>query len=258
MTPHLKQEGSEIGLLLKTLKNIFKARGLLYQDVAAALGVSETTIKRYLTGHSLTVEILEQLCGLVELRMSDLVDIAREGQDELPFLSHAQEVALASEPFLACLFYMLAKGHTAQSLQEDFAINEAEMNRYLIRLDRLELIQLFPFNRVRLRVSPLNGIERGGPLVRSLRANLLEDMFRKFDVSSEDWSYSFDKLSPASVERVRDLIRDFTKALAKIAEQDRNLPADMAEWQGVFVMMNPIDVRSQTVKRPATENARAA
>ncbi|HLG89567.1 MAG TPA: helix-turn-helix transcriptional regulator [Alphaproteobacteria bacterium] len=251
MTALLKQDNSEISLLLKTLKNILKSRGLLYQDVAAALGVSETTVKRYLTGHSLSVDVLEQLCRLVDLRMSDLVDIARESQAELPPLSHAQEENLAREPFMASLFYLIAKGHTPQSLQKDFGIDDAQMNRFLTTLDRWGLIRLFPFNRVKLRVSPLFQVERGGPLARSLRANMLDDMFRKFDVEMEDWSYSFAKLSPASVERARELLREFTHALAKISEQDRDLTDESAGYWSMFVMMTPLDVRQQKVKLAA-------
>ena len=257
MAALLKEDNSEISLLLKTLKNIFKSRGLLYQDVAASLGVSETTVKRYLTGHSLSVDILEQLCRLVDLRMSDLVDIAREGKTELPPLSHVHEEHLARDPLLASLFYLIAKGHTPQSLQKDFGIDEAQMNGYLTLFDRWGLIRLFPFNRIKLRVSPLFQIERGGPLVRSLRANMLEDMFRKFDVEMQDWSYSFSKLSAASVERARELLTEFTHALAKISEQDRDLPSEHAGYWSMFVMMTPLDVRQQKVRRTACE-AKAA
>ncbi len=258
MAARLKQESSEIAPLLKTLKGVLKARGLLYHDVAVALRVSETTVKRYLTGHSLSLTILERLCRLVDLRMSDLVALAREGEPELPCLTHADEEKLAREPLLASLFYMIAQGHTPQSLQRDFGIDEAAMTLYLTKLDKWGLIQLFPFNRIRLRVSPLLRIERGGPLVKSLRANLLEDMFRKFDVASEDWGFSFAKLSPASMQRARDLIMDFMLTLAKIAESDRDLPSDKADWHGMFLMINPVDIPQQRAETRSIITAKAA
>src|SRR3984885_6385641 len=85
MSRRLKQDQSEIPLLLRALKSQLKARGLLYHDVAEKLGVSETTVKRYLTGHSLTVEILEDLCGVVDIRLSDLLVISQE-EPEQPIL----------------------------------------------------------------------------------------------------------------------------------------------------------------------------
>src|SRR5579859_4337604 len=116
MAAGLDRDGSEIDLLLKALKTIFKARGLLYQNIADAIGVSETTVKRYLTGHGLTVEILERLCKSVNLRISDLMTIVRAEEERLPHLTHEDEERLAEDPTLAMMFYLIAKGHSPQSV----------------------------------------------------------------------------------------------------------------------------------------------
>jgi transcriptional regulator with XRE-family HTH domain len=242
---NLDRDSSEIDVMLKTLKSIFKSRGLLYQDIAEAIGVSETSVKRYLTGHGLTVEILERLCRAVNLRFSDLVTIVRAEEARLPPLSHRDEERLAEDHTLAMMFYLIAKGHSPQSVQADFNLTDAELNKYLTKLDRWGLIQLYPFNRVRMRVSPLFQVERGGPLARSARQVSLDCMFQNFDLSADDWTFSIDKLSPASVEKARQLLREFTDALAKIAEQDRTLSRTSAAYHGVFVLMKPIPVPNQ-------------
>ena len=258
MTMALDRDGSEIDLLLKTLKNVFKSRGLLYQHVAETIGVSETTVKRYLGGHGLTVEILERLCRVAELRLSDLIAVVRETEEDLPPLTHADEERLAQEPFLTILFYLIAKGHTPDSLQADFKLNDAEMNRYLTKLDRLGLIQLYPYNRIRMRVCPLFHAERGGPLARAARKDVLEPMVRGFDLSGDEWLLSIDKLSVSCMEKARQLLREFTDALAKIAEQDRDLSRESAGYHGVFVLMKPIDLPGEPHASFAEASARAA
>jgi transcriptional regulator with XRE-family HTH domain len=258
MTMSLDRDTSEIDLLLKALKTIFKSRGLFYQHVADAMGVSETTVKRYLTGHGLTVEILERLCRVADLRISDLVSAIREGGAELPPLTHADEEKLAQEPFLATLFYLIAKGHSPQSLQADFKLDDVEMNRYLTKLDRWGLIQLFPFNRIRMRVCPLFHVEKGGPLARSARQDSLSRMFSDFNLRADDWAFSIDKLSPSSVEKARLLQREFIDALAKIAEQDRDLSRESADYHGVFVLMKPIAIADEPHRQVAAASARAA
>jgi transcriptional regulator with XRE-family HTH domain len=240
----LDRDGSEIDQLLRTLKAILKSRSLLYQDVAEAMGVSETTVKRYLTGHGLTVEILERLCRVAGLRISDLV-AAAHGSEALPHLTVEHEERLAEDPFLAILFYLIAKGHTPQSLQADFRLNDAEMNSYLTRLDRWGLIELHPFNRVRMQVSPLFHTEPDGPLARTARRGVLENMFRDFDLATDGWTFSIDKLSPSSIEKVGQLLREFTDALAKIAEQDRTLSRTSAGYHGVFVLTRPIAISGE-------------
>jgi transcriptional regulator with XRE-family HTH domain len=241
----LDRDGSEIDLLLKTLKSIFKSRGLLYQDIASALGVSETTVKRYLTGHGLSIEIFERLCRVADLRISDLVAVVRESEEELPRLTREDEQKLAREPFLASLFYLIAKGHSPQSLQADFELTDAELNGCLTKLDRWGLIQLYPFNRLRMKVSPLFYVERDGPLARAARQGALEGMFQDFNLRTDDWTFSIDKLSPSSMEKARQLLREFTDALAKIAEQDRDLSRTSAAYHGVFVLMKPIAIEGE-------------
>ena len=135
MRPLEATEYSEIPQILKTVKNLLKAKGLLYQDAATQLGVSETTVKRYLTGHGLTVDILEKICALVDVRLTDVLDMSRGADKSLPDLSEKKEQGLANDPFLAALFYLLSQGYTAEALQRDFGLRDTEMNRYLVTLE---------------------------------------------------------------------------------------------------------------------------
>jgi len=241
MQTWLKNDASEMPAILATLKTLFKSRNLLYHDVATILGKSETTVKRYLTGHCLTFEILESLCHVVDLRLSDVLEIARE-ESEDSVLSPEEEQQLAREPFLAALFYMLAQGLTPAILQRDFKIGDADMNGYLTALDRIGLIKLFPYNRVRLRVSRNFDVQRGGPLMRLAHEAILKGFFDAFETASPDWSFAYAKLSASSLERARELIRNFIIALEKIADGDRELPIDLAQWYGMLFMLRPVDI----------------
>jgi len=239
----LKQDHSEIPALLRALKSLLKARGLLYSDVADRLGVSETTVKRYLTGHSLTVDILEDLCRVVDARLSDLLTISREEMQQV-VLSLEAEQTLSQDAVLALIFYLLARGLAPATVQRDFEFTDAEINGYLTTLDRLGLIRLFPYNRVRVLVGRNFNVQVGGPLARLAHDAFIKDIFSNFDVTMPDWLFGFGKLSPSSVERVRELARNFMEAFDDIAEADRELPLDLAEWHGFFFMLKPIDLAS--------------
>jgi hypothetical protein len=75
--------------------------------------------------------------------------------------------------------------------------------------------------------------------MRSARDALIYDFFEHFDIATTDWSFGCAKFSPASMERTRALLANFLAALGAIAEGDRNLPMDLAEWQSMFVMLHP-------------------
>ncbi len=241
MRTWLMDEGSEIPAVLYTLKNLFKAKGLLYHDIAETLGTSETSVKRYLTGHNVTLETLEALCRIVGLRLSDVIEMAQE-ETEWSVLSLEEEQFLATEPFLAALFYMLSQGLTPAILQRDFGIGDAEMNDYLGTLDRLGLIKLFPYNRIKLRVSRNFNVQQGGPLMRLAYETLLKDFFENFEIDNPDWSFTYAKLSDSSLERVRELVRNFVIAFERIADADRELPSDIAKWYGFLSMLRPVDI----------------
>lgn len=241
MSRSLKQDHSEIPSLLRALKSLLKAKGLLYHDVAERLGVSETTVKRYLTGHSLTLEILEDICRVVDARLSDLLAISQEEIEQV-VLSLEKEQVLANDAFLAGVFYLLARGLSPATVQRDFKLSDAEINGYLTTLDRLGLIRLFPYNRVRVLVGRNFNVQDGGPLARLAHEAMIKDFFNTFDVAKRDWLFGFGKLSPSSLERVRDLARNFMDAFDDIAEADRDLPLDLAKWHGFFFMLRPVDL----------------
>jgi transcriptional regulator with XRE-family HTH domain len=240
MSRGLKQDQSEIPLLLRALKSLLKGRGLLYHDVAEKLGVSETTVKRYLTGHSLTVEILEDLCRVVEVRLSDLLVMSQE-EPERATLSPEEEEFLVRDPFQAGIFYLLSHGFSPMTIQRDFQLTDAEMNGYLTALDRLGLVRLFPYNRVRVMVGRNFNVQEGGAMSKLAHDSMIKDFFSKFDMATPDWQFSFGKLSPSSLEKVRELARNFVEAFDTIASADRELTLDLAGWYGFFCMFRPVD-----------------
>lgn len=241
MSRWLKPDQSEIPPLLRALKSLLKVKGLLYHDVAEKLGVSETTVKRYLTGHSLTVEILEDLCRIVDVRLSDLLAMSQE-EPEQPILSPEEEEFLAKDAFLSGIFYLLSRGFTPAIIQRDFQLTDAEMNGYLTALDRLGLIRLFPYNRVRVMVGRNFNVQKGGAMMKLAHDAILKDFFGKFEVAMPDWLFGYGKLSPSSLERVRELARNFLEAFDAIAEADRELTLDLAQWYGFFYMCRPVDL----------------
>jgi transcriptional regulator with XRE-family HTH domain len=241
MSRGIKQDQSEIPPLLRALKSLLKARGFFYHDVAEKLGVSEITVKRYLTGHSLTIDILEDLCRIVDVRLSDLLAMSQE-EPERPTLSPEEEEFLVKDPFQAGVFYLLSHGFTPATIQRDFQLTDAEMNGYLTALDRLGVVRLFPYNRVRVMVGRNFNVQNGGAMAKLAHDAMIKDFFTKFDIAAPDWQFSFGKLSPSSLERVRDLAREFLDAFDAIAAADRELTLDLADWYGFFCMFRPVEL----------------
>jgi hypothetical protein len=88
-------------------------------------------------------------------------------------------------------------------------------------------------------------------MVRLAHDALIKDFFNEFDVMMPDWLFGFGKLSPSSLERVRELARNFIEAFDAIAEADRELTLDLADWYGFFYMLRPVDLASLKTWSPS-------
>src|SRR4051794_10965022 len=118
---------SAIPKILAVLKTVYRQKGLRYSDIAKSLALSEVTVKRYMRGRSLTVEMLEKLCAVANLNIFELLEAVRRSQEKVVALSYEQEEALAAEPFLSVIFYLLHRQWGVTELSAEFSLPEWEM-----------------------------------------------------------------------------------------------------------------------------------
>ena len=62
---------TDTAAVLTALKRALKARGMIYQDVARGLGLSEASVKRLFSRRGFTLERPERVCALMDLSLSD-------------------------------------------------------------------------------------------------------------------------------------------------------------------------------------------
>jgi transcriptional regulator with XRE-family HTH domain len=140
--------------LITTLKKALKAQGLTYHAVAKGLGVSEASVKRYFSRKQFSLAQLERICQLLGMELSDLVRMMDAETRQLTELTEAQERELTSDIRLLLVAFLVVNGLTYQDLIRYYRLSETDTVRYLARLDRLRLIELFPQNRIKLLISP--------------------------------------------------------------------------------------------------------
>jgi len=83
--------------LISTLKKQLKAQGKTYADVAAALDMSEASIKRLFTEQSFSLQRLETTCQIINLQLSELVALMEKEQPQLQQLTLDQEKELVND-----------------------------------------------------------------------------------------------------------------------------------------------------------------
>lgn len=176
---------AQAGALITALKRALKAHGKTYADVAPALGLSEASVKRLFSREDLSLERLDRICQMLEMEISDLVRQMTEQQRQLRQLTVEQEQELVDDDTLLAVAICVLNKWTITEIVAFYDMTESECFRKLAILDRLELIELLPKNRIKLRVAPTFQWLRNGP-IQTLFQDKLGREFLKGGFNRED------------------------------------------------------------------------
>ncbi len=132
------------------LKDRLKKRGMTYGELAEHLEVSVPTVKRYLGQEELTVSRLLQICEVVDLELEDLARIIQVGGHQDERFTEEQDKFLAKNPKYFAYFMRLCEGLTPSQIAEKYGLTQRSTDKYLIGLERAELIRVTG----RMRVKP--------------------------------------------------------------------------------------------------------
>ena len=239
-----KRQDDQTARLLQILKRLFKSRGLRYADIASALRVSHTTLKRRLAGAGLTISFVEALAELVDATLPELFELANANADMRDRrLTLEQENALHADFRLGFIFSRLQLGWSAKEIQDECSIAEIRLIPYLVQLERLGLIDLFPGNRVRLKTAREIEWRKHGPMWRSVD-RYLKDVFTMTDSGDAELSrrIAVVRLSAPSVAQIDRLFHDVQTEIRRLAQDDRSVPTDEKTWYALLLGARPFDI----------------
>lgn len=232
---------SQTAQLVATLKRCLRAKGVQYRDVAATLGLSESSVKRLFSEQSLSLQRLEEICRSIDMTVYDLSRLAATDSDQpVRQLSLEQEQALAEQPLLLSYFYLLLIGWKPHRIGQRLGLDERGQVRCLTKLDRLKLIELLPRKRVRLLTDTRITWRPGGP-IRSRYESTVKREFLNHDFDQTDESFWLEsaELSDASIKVLTRRINRLMEEFGELAEIDRGLPKERKRGFGFVVGARP-------------------
>lgn len=226
---------SQSARMLGYLREVLRARGIRYADVAELMSVSEKSIKRYMMGRGVTLPVLERLCATVGMSMGELSELAEiDDRGDIPWTTDAQESVLAAEPKLAIVLALLTSGWTAARIEREGLASSSDLNALLVRLDRLGIIALYPQNRTRLRVR-IRSVDTASEPLRRVITQAGTRMIANLDLTDPGsvWRFNYARLGPASVARVAKRLDVFLAEVADLSRQDMDLSGEQVRWFAV-------------------------
>ena len=235
--------------LVSILKKELKTARMTYADLASALGMAESSVKRMLARGDMPLSRIDAICRVLRLDFADLARKVADAQPLLAQLTEAQEKAVVADKKLLLAAICVLSQWTLEQITGSYRLTEAECIGYLVQLDRIGIIELKPLNRYRLKLAKTFRWRPHGAVMDYFRDNALLDYFSGgFNGSGEGLLLVHGSIScglaPSFMERMQRVAQDFAQqhqADQKLPEKDREgytLLLAMRSWEfGAFAAL---------------------
>jgi len=226
--------------IIETLKSLLKSHSMTYKDVAQGLELSEASVKRLFAEQTISLQRLDQICQLIGIEISDLIKAMESQQYQLKELTQEQEEELVAEVKLLLVAFVVINGWTFEEILQWYELSETETVRYLVRLDRLKMIDLLPNNRIRLKIAANFSWRRNGPIQKFFSQHLQAEFLKnRFDKQEETLQFPSGLLSRASCDLFNRRIKQLIQEFHTLNEQDRSLPLSERVGYSLLLAFRP-------------------
>jgi transcriptional regulator with XRE-family HTH domain len=242
--------------LVDALKRCVKMRGLTYRTLAQRVGLSEASIKRIFSRRSFTLKRFEQVCGVLEISVAELLRMIEKGSDRATALSLEQEQALARDPALLSYLYLLLNGWTEPEIQRGYEFEAPQIQKLRARLVELGVIESLPRRGHRLKINRQIVWRRDGPVRRAYERQVKAEFLQAdFSGPGDFFSWQPAELTAASIEVLRRKLALLYREFLEMAELDAT-SSQARHGTALLVAFRPwvfslVAARRRKVSRPA-------
>jgi DNA-binding Xre family transcriptional regulator len=231
---------SQQAALVRELKKVLKENGRTYADVAAALDVSEPSIKRMFATGRFTLDRFDRICEYAGVEIGDLVERLESSRALITELTEEQEAALMADPKLFLMTYLMLNRWTTEDIRRVYEFSADDIDLLLLRLDELKIVDLRLGRRVRYLLTRNFSWRREGPIQSFIERAILPEFFRsKFDEPGAEFRFFAGSLTQESLERLRAAIMDVVKEFNRLAEEDTRKPLSERPGAAAVLAIRP-------------------
>jgi hypothetical protein len=208
--------------IVAELKRALREGGHTYAAVAKQLHLSIATVKRLFSTRDFTLHRMDLICELLGVELSVIMERAQDRGAPTNQLTLDQEREIISEPGLFLIAWLALSRTPFEEMVKTYRFDATEVQRYLIKLDRLRVIELQPGNRVRLLVSRRFSWRRGGPVQRYIHQKLLREFFAgDFTDESAEFVFHGDAVTAQGLVQMKRALQHAARECMEIMERDQ-------------------------------------
>jgi transcriptional regulator with XRE-family HTH domain len=227
---------SETTQLIATIKKKLKSQGITYRDLAQKLDLSEPSIKRILTSGRLTIDRLMQISDLLGYTLAELAKEATSEQPRLRTLTEKQEREIVSEPRLLIVAVCALNHWAPNEIVEYYQLTQDACIKYLLRLDKLRIIDLLPNNRIRINVARDFDWLPFGPIKQYFQSRGIHDFLKSnFTQGDETMAFVHGMFSDHARSQIQDEVRRLRQKFAELHEASLSVPLGKRSGIGLLL-----------------------
>lgn len=229
--------------MVSAIKQLVRERGMTYRQLADALELSESAVKRMFATGNMSLRRLDEICTAIACDLGDILRKLEQDEQRMDELPLVDEQALVDDPMLLLVAYCMVNHWSVDTVQQRYKVSQTDLIRCLARLDRMRLIELLPENRVRTLVGSNFRWQANGPIERFFRSQVQVEFFGgTFSGEADLHLVKMADLSRPAQERIRQRLETIGQLFDEIAEDERQevsstqrhgmtMVLAMREWQ---------------------------
>jgi AcrR family transcriptional regulator len=231
--------------LVDALKRLLKAHGVTYAQVAAALELSEASVKRMFSRRDFTLQRLEDVCRVVGIDFGDLARALADEHAGVTQLTMEQEKAIVSDPKVFLVALCAVGNWTIDQIVDTYNLSRLECVKCLTKLDRLRIIELQPGDRIKPLIGRTFSWLPDGPFQRYFRSQVgAEYLSSTFDRPDELFLFVSGMLSNRSLAELKTQMRKLAADFAELHRDDVSLPLAQRHGSSAMLAIRPWEPRA--------------
>jgi DNA-binding Xre family transcriptional regulator len=223
--------------IVQTIRATLRQRRMTYRELAAAIGVSEPTVKRDLSRGDFSLSRLDRICDVLELSIADLAQTTA-GTTLLTQLSEQQERALVRDPRLLVVTYLVVNEWKWSEITSTFQLDDNSLISVLLRLDELGIVDYRPPHRMRKLTARNFAWRKDGPVHEFFLNRVAPEFLRSpFSAPTDELRFMGGMLSEISLTQMKAAVGRLAQEFEEYARRDARLALEVKNGCSVLLAM---------------------
>ena len=224
--------------IVQAIRASLRQRRMTYRELAAAIGVSEPTVKRDLSRGDFSLARLDRICGALELTLADIAQNQAAGAGLLTHLSEQQERALVRDPRLLVVTYLVVNDWKWTEVTSTFQLDDNAFVSVLLCLDELGIVDYRPPRRIRKLTARNFSWRKDGPVHEFFLNRVAPEFLRaRFDAPADELRFIGGLLSAASQMQMKAAVGRLAQEFDEYARRDARLALEEKNGCSVLIAM---------------------